>query len=137
MLGDVFQKGCSEGIKSTVVSGGSKIWAFHETGFLYLTNHCWDSRSKYNSQNWFVIICSPYGKPLLCQKSGIDMEGRPVRLEKTVKMSARYIEMGSSVFSPILKAVVGELGRMIASNLLKINFVFSTNRFLTCWAFVK
>lgn len=52
------------------------------------------------------------------------MPGRPVKLQKTVKMSAKYIAMGSFVFSPNGKAVPGELGKMIASNWLKIRFVF-------------
>ena len=54
--------------------------------------------------------------PLLCQKSGIEMVGIPVRFENTVKMSAKYMEMGSSVFSPMVKAVEGAVGRRIASN---------------------
>ena len=70
--------------------------------------------------------------PLLCQKSGIEMPGRPVKLQKTVKMSAKYIAMGSFDFSPNGKAVPGEFGKMIASNWLKIKFVFLTSSCLTC-----
>jgi hypothetical protein len=64
------------------------------------------------------------------------MVGIPVRFEKTVKMSAKYMEMGSSVFSPMVKAVEGAVGSRMASNWLKIRFIFSTSSLRTCCALV-
>ena len=49
----------------------------------------------------------------------------PVKLEKTVKMSARYIAIGSEEFSPAVNAVVGEVGSKRTSKLLKTISVFS------------
>jgi 6-phosphogluconate dehydrogenase (decarboxylating) len=43
------------------------------------------------------------------------MPQMPARLHEIVKMSDRYICNGSSAFSPILKAAVGEVGVMMAS----------------------
>ena len=43
------------------------------------------------------------------------MPGRPAKLTGTVKISFKYIETGSSVFSPILNAELGVDGVKIAS----------------------
>ena len=40
----------------------------------------------------------------------------PAMLQVTVKTSTRYICSGSPVFSPILKAGVGEVGQAITSH---------------------
>ena len=50
--------------------------------------------------------------------AGIDIPGKPAKLTGTVKMSFRYIDIGSSVFSPILKAELGVEGVKIASTLV-------------------
>ena len=47
------------------------------------------------------------------------MAGRPARLAEIVKMSCKYIETGSLVFSPNGKAVEGVVGKRIASTLSK------------------
>jgi hypothetical protein len=46
---------------------------------------------------------------------GTEIAGRPARLVEIVYISLRYIEIGSSLFSPNLKAAVGEVGVKIAS----------------------
>ena len=52
------------------------------------------------------------------------MPGIPVRFAKTVYISARYIAIGSSDFSPILNATEGDVGIRIKSNSLKTSSVF-------------
>ncbi len=51
----------------------------------------------------------------LCENNGSAIAGRPVRLAKTVKISARYTAIGSSSFLPNKGAVVGATGMMIPS----------------------
>ena len=51
------------------------------------------------------------GSPLLSKPQGMESPQLPARLSDRVKMSARYICRGSSAFSPILKAVKGEVGQ--------------------------
>ena len=47
------------------------------------------------------------------------MPGRPARLQVIVKMSDRYIDSGSSIFSPIRNATVGLVGVRIRSTCSK------------------
>ena len=56
---------------------------------------------------------SPLVKP-----QGREIPAMPAMLQVTVKTSHRYIESGSPVFSPALKAAVGEVGQRITSQLL-------------------
>ena len=44
------------------------------------------------------------------------MPGMPARFAEIVNISERYIVRGSLIFSPILKAAVGEVGVTMASN---------------------
>ena len=57
----------------------------------------------------------PMGNPFASKPQGIEIPGAPVRLPAMVKMSFKYILTGSSVLSPIGKAVVGDVGPMITS----------------------
>ncbi len=50
------------------------------------------------------------GSPPAVKPQGTEIPGIPARLVEIVKMSERYICIGSSVFSPILKAGVGVVG---------------------------
>ena len=50
--------------------------------------------------------------------AGIEIAGNPAKLTGTVKISFKYIETGSLVFSPILKAELGVEGVNIASTFL-------------------
>ena len=49
--------------------------------------------------------------------TGMEIPGMPAKSAVTVKMSAKYIANGSSVFSPSLNAGVGVVGVTIASTL--------------------
>ena len=44
-----------------------------------------------------------------------DNAGKPAKLDGTVKISFKYIEIGSSTFSPITKASLGAVGVKIKS----------------------
>lgn len=48
------------------------------------------------------------------------MPGMPVKFASTVKISARYISVGSKDFFPILNAGTGDDGDSMASYILKI-----------------
>ena len=50
--------------------------------------------------------------------AGIEIAGNPAKLTGTVNISFKYIETGSLVFSPILKAALGVDGVKIASTFL-------------------
>ncbi len=52
------------------------------------------------------------------------MAEMPVRFAITVYISAIYIDTGSFIFSPVLNATDGEVGKQIKSNSLKINDIF-------------
>ena len=70
------------------------------------------------SSKAFPIIWRPKGWPFKSCPAGIDMAGNPAKLIGTVKISFKYIETGSSVFSPIEKAELGVDGVSIASTFL-------------------
>ena len=64
------------------------------------------------------IICNPKGYPAASWPAGMDIAGRPAKFTGTVKISFKYIETGSSFFSPILNAELGVDGVKIASTFL-------------------
>ena len=64
------------------------------------------------------IICNPNGYPFASIPAGIDIAGKPAKLIGTVIMSFKYIDTGSFVFSPILKAELGVDGVRMASTFL-------------------
>ena len=64
------------------------------------------------------IICNPNGYPLASWPAGIEIPGKPAKFTGTVKISFKYIETGSFVFSPILNAELGVDGVRIASTFL-------------------
>ena len=55
------------------------------------------------------------GSPVFENPQGTDMPGKPAKLVEMVYTSLRYMEIGSSLFSPNRKAGVGEVGVRIAS----------------------
>ena len=57
-----------------------------------------------------------YGKAVFRESARMDIPGMPARLQDMVNMSERYMVRGSSVFSPNLKAAVGEVGVSITSH---------------------
>ena len=61
-----------------------------------------------------------------------NLAGIPARLVGTVKISFKYMEIGSSFFSPILKVALGVDGVSIASILLK---AVSKSFFINCLTF--
>src|SRR4030095_7936596 len=107
-------------------------YASFDQGF----NWC-EACSKGSSLNFLAINCRPKGNPLECVYNGSETAGQPTRLAITVKISARYIAMGSFIFSPILKAGDGDVGIIIKSQLEKISSVFLDRSCLTCCALVK
>jgi len=62
------------------------------------------------------------GKPLLSLPIGKDIAGIPAILAEIVNISERYMLIGSFSFSPILKAVVGDVGDIITSTFRKSYF---------------
>jgi hypothetical protein len=56
------------------------------------------------------------GRPVESSPLGTLIAGVPARFAGIVKMSFRYIAMGSSTFAPIGNAVVGEVGDTSTSN---------------------
>ena len=70
------------------------------------------------SSNGLPIICKPSGYPFLSSPAGIEIPGKPAKLTGTVKISFKYIDTGSLVFSPILNAELGVEGVKIASTTL-------------------
>ena len=66
---------------------------------------------------------------------GIEIAGKPARFTGIVQISDKYIVSGSSIFSPILKAVVGDVGEISTSYFLKAFLKSSIIRVLTRWAF--
>ena len=55
------------------------------------------------------------GRPAAVKPHGTDIPGIPARLADIVKISDKYICRGSSAFSPILKAAVGDTGDKMTS----------------------
>src|SRR3989338_3912684 len=62
------------------------------------------------SRKWRPISWNPTGSPAPVFGPGTEMAGSPARFAGPVKTSERYMETGSSIFSPILKAGVGDVG---------------------------
>ena len=58
-----------------------------------------------NSLNLSAINCIPIGIPFECFPSGYEIAGFPDKFACTVKMSSKYILMGSLFFFPNLNAV--------------------------------
>ena len=81
------------------------------------------------------MSCSPRGKLFLSWPAGTEIAGNPAKLTGTVKISFKYIETGSSFFSPILKAALGVDGVNIASTSLKTLSKSFLINCLTFWAF--
>ena len=80
------------------------------------------AKDKFNivcSSNAFPISCNPNGKLFLSYPAGTEIAGKPDKFTGTVKISFKYIETGSSDFSPILNAEPGVDGVNIASTSLK------------------
>src|SRR5262245_30800344 len=75
----------------------------------------WPARNTVSSSNDRPMICSPSGRPSFEKPAGTEIPGRPAMLTVTVKMSLRYISIGSPPFSPSPKAGVGVAGVRIAS----------------------
>ena len=70
-------------------------------------------RSIVASSKGRAMTCRPTGSslpPTLTKPAGTDMPGRPAMFTGSVNTSFRYIAIGSSTFSPIRNAVVGEVG---------------------------
>ena len=59
---------------------------------------------------------SPTGSPASSTPHGTLIAGTPARFAGIVKMSFRYIAIGSSAFAPIGNAVVGDVGDTSTSN---------------------
>src|SRR4029078_13461561 len=57
-------------------------------------------RNSVASSNGFRFSCSPSGGPSDDNRAGTEMPGRPAILTVTVKMSSRYMAIGSPLFSP-------------------------------------
>ena len=62
---------------------------------------------------------SPSGVPCVDRPAGTEMPGRPAIFTVTVKMSSRYIAIGSPDFSPNAKAGLGVVGVSTQSTLLQ------------------
>ena len=58
----------------------------------------------------FPNNCKAKGSPSLLCFIGNDIAGRPAKFAVTVNISFKYIAIGSSAFSPNLKAGVGVVG---------------------------
>ena len=61
------------------------------------------------SSKWLAITCIPNGIPLLWLPNGIEIAGLPDKFACTVKMSCKYIAIGSFT-PPRSNAVVGVVG---------------------------
>ena len=70
------------------------------------------------SSKGFPMICRPMGSPDLVKPQLRLIPGIPARFAEMVNRSDRYICRGSSVFSPNLKAGVGDVGVTITSQRL-------------------
>ena len=74
------------------------------------------------------------GNPVLENPQGNEIAGRPARFVEIVKMSLKYIEIGSFDFSPDLKAGFGAVGVIIASTFSKALRKSCRIKVLTFWA---
>src|SRR5690606_19059832 len=82
--------------------------------------------SRAGARNWM-----PTGSPSAdARPDGMEMPGVPARLAGIVVRSLRYICSGSSIFSPILNAVVGADGVAMTSTSAKA-------RAKSCWMSVR
>ena len=61
------------------------------------------------------MSCRPIGRPASSSPHGTLIAGTPARFAGIVKMSFRYIAIGSSTFSPTRNAVVGDVGETSTS----------------------
>ncbi len=68
------------------------------------------TRNIVSSSNERAITCSPSGRPSRDSPAGTEIAGKPAKLIGTVNTSSRYMVSGSSIFSPIANAGVGEVG---------------------------
>jgi len=80
----------------------------------------------YGSHHEIINLSNPAGR---------DKAGNPAKFTGTVKMSFKYIDTGSLVFSPILNAELGVEGVKIASTLVKLSSKSFFINCLTFWAF--
>src|SRR3989338_6499146 len=75
------------------------------------------------SSKWLPIICKPTGSPSAPLRvfdfptfpAGTEIAGTPANFTGQVYTSIKYIASGSSFFSPILNAGIGETGEKITS----------------------
>ena len=88
------------------------------------------------SASWkcLPINWKPIGSLPSLPFAGMEIAGTPARFIGVVKMSDIYICNGSSVFSPILKAVSGVVGVIITSPSWKAFSKSCLIRVLTFWA---
>jgi len=63
----------------------------------------------------------PIGSPSLLNPAGTDIPHIPAMFVGVVRQSFMYMAKGSSVFAPILKATVGEVGVINASHFAKVS----------------
>src|SRR6516165_2430910 len=70
----------------------------------------WATRSTVSSSKARPVICKPSGSPSALSPTGTEIAGTPARFAGTVKTSFKYIAIGSSVFSPTIKAADGAVG---------------------------
>jgi hypothetical protein len=82
-----------------------------------------------NSQPAACLKASPAFSP-----QGIDIPGSPAKFAGIVKISCKYISVGSSLFSPALKAVPGVVGDKITSTVLKASEKSFATSCLHFWA---
>jgi len=61
------------------------------------------------------VSWSPIGSPVESRPLGTLIAGTPARFAGIVKMSFRYIAIGSSTFAPMRNAVVGDVGETSTS----------------------
>ena len=89
------------------------------------------SSIKISSVNLLEISCNPKGLLFLLSPAGIEIAGKPAKLEGTVKTSFKYIFIGSSFFSPSTNASLGAVGLRITSTFLNAELKSSTIFLLT------
>ena len=75
----------------------------------------------------------PTGSPSLSPQ-GMLMAGRPARFTGMVQMSHMYIDSGSAVREPALKATVGVVGEAMRSTPAKAASKSRRTSVRTCWA---
>jgi hypothetical protein len=97
----------------------------------------WPSENKVSSPNGRPISCSAIGSPWPSTPAGTAMPGSPAMFTVTVKMSLRYISIGSAPpFSPMPNAADGVAGVSSASTPLakqsSKSFLISVRTFCAC-----